>query len=70
MLRRPSARRSAIVISVGALLAGANTGCVTDSHSREEACPPNKTLVCTERIGKVESCACTGKDKLRDILVR
>ena len=35
--------------------------------ARTEPCPPNRTYVCEERIGQVQSCKCLHKDDMRDI---
>lgn len=45
------------------------TGCATNDerHASNDPCPPNKTLVCQERMGQVEECKCHSKATMRDI---
>ncbi|MEJ2273123.1 MAG: hypothetical protein P8Y01_00860 [Woeseiaceae bacterium] len=57
-------------LSVAALLALV-AGCASTSEDRDEsardACPPGRTLICTQRLGKTESCSCELEDEFEDI---
>ncbi len=49
------------------LFACATEGDTKTASTRTEPCPPNRTYVCEERIGQVQSCKCLHKDDMRDI---
>ena len=52
-----------------ALLAG---GCAATgkTSTQQQACPSGETLVCTQRMGRKESCFCESEDTLEQILRR
>ena len=42
-------------------------GCATEQHARNDPCPPNHTLVCSDRMDHDQECRCHSKATLRDI---
>ena len=43
------------------------TGCASNQQAHNEACPPNKTLVCKNRMGQDQECTCHSKATMRDV---
>ncbi len=52
-----------LLITSTAMLAG----CATEQHARNEPCPPNHTLVCSDHMGQDQECKCHSKATLRDV---
>ena len=42
-------------------------GCATEQHARNDPCPPNHTLVCSDHMGQDQECKCHSKATLRDV---
>ncbi len=55
-----------LLVTSAALLGG----CVTEQHARNEPCPANHTLVCSEHMGQDQGCRCHSKATLRDVFGR
>jgi hypothetical protein len=56
-------------IAVAALLALA-AGCASTNDrevAHREACPPGRTLICAQRLGRTESCSCELEKEFEDI---
>lgn len=47
-------------------------GCVTTPNSggevRHDACPPGRTLICTQRLGREDKCSCEREEEFKEIL--
>jgi hypothetical protein len=47
-------------------------GCVTTPNSggeaRRDACPPGRTLICTQRLGREDKCSCEREEEFKEIL--
>ncbi len=52
-----------LIVSALTMLAG----CATEQHARNEACPPNHTLVCKDHMGQDQECKCYSKATMRDV---
>lgn len=54
-----------------ALLAALPAGCTLTpedgSQVQVDACPPGRTLVCTQRLGREEHCSCESEDGFEEI---
>jgi len=55
---------AALLIFAAFLFAGCAT---TEQQAQNEACPPNKTLVCKDHMGQDQECRCHSKATLRDV---
>jgi hypothetical protein len=46
-------------------------GCATSPNNGhdvpQEACPPGRTLICTQRLGRQETCSCELEEGFEDI---
>ena len=63
MMQRYSKTTAILLIASAFQLAG----CATEQHARNSACPPNKTLVCNNRMGQDQECQCHSKATMRDV---
>ena len=63
-MMRHSSKTTAIFLILAAFLLA---GCATEQHARNSACPPNKTLVCNNRMGQDQECQCHSKATMRDV---
>ena len=62
-MQRSSKITATVLIASAFLLAG----CATEQHARSNGCPPNKTLVCSDRMGQDQECRCHSKATMRDV---
>jgi hypothetical protein len=49
-----------------------STGCVMTpsggGEARRDACPPGRTLICTQRLGREDKCSCEHEEEFEEIL--
>jgi hypothetical protein len=48
-----------------------SAGCVmtpsSDGKTQREACPPGRTLICTQRLGREDKCSCELEEEFEEI---
>ena len=48
-----------------------SAGCASTPEDRDEtsreACPPGRTLICSQRLGRTETCSCELEEAFEDI---
>jgi hypothetical protein len=49
------------------LIAGCASLSEDQDETSREACPPGRTLICSQRLGETETCSCEFEEEFEDI---